>query len=425
MASPWHAELTSAGEASLDSVAAAADGRVAVTFGAAGAASLGGAELTPPTGGGGVALVAPGGAPAWSRVVSVRPGAVALTADAVIAAVGGHGEVDLGGDAPVALRGEPGAALWALARADGGTRWTAPLGSTDWVVVRALAALPDGGVVAGGSFAGTLRAGARVVTAAGAADGFVVRLGPDGAVAWLVRLGGIRGDAVTGVAPAGDGLAIAGTFTGDAELRGVALAPADDRSIAPDGFVARLHGDGAVAWARSFGGAREDAVAGVAVTDGGTIAVAATLRGDAVVEDRLVATRGLADAALITWDGAGSRRGVALIGGPDLDTATAIAAIGEDLVVAATYAGGVTLGGDRLEARGGDGALIAVLDASGEPVRTRDVPGMGRETVSALAGTPAGWAAVVRHTAGAQLDDIVLSAPADPYGGAALFFRGE
>ena len=53
------------------------------------------------------------------------------------------------------------------------------------------------------------------------------------------------------------------------------------------------------------------------------------------------------------------------------------------------------------------------------------VAGMGRETVSALAGTPAGWAAVVRHTAGAQLDDVALSAPADPYGGAALFFRGE
>jgi hypothetical protein len=299
------------------------------------------------------------------------------------------------------------------------------VGATEWAVIRAIAAVGDGDVIAAGSFAGTLRAGDRVVSSAGASDGFAVRLGPDGVVRWLIRIGGEYADAIAAVAPAPDGAVVGGTFTSVADARGVPLMPIDAESIAADAFVARLDDDGGVMWAQAFGGESDDAVAGVAVTGDGTFAVAATLRGTAFVDDKVIATRGLADAALITFDGAGHRRAVALIGGDDYDTAAGLAALGGDLVLAASYSGRVFLGDTRLDGAGGDGALIAVLDKSGEILRVHDIAGDGRETVAALAATPSGWAAALRHTAGATLDTTTLPAPADPYGGAAIAFRGE
>jgi outer membrane protein assembly factor BamB len=392
----WHLEVEAAG--GFDAIALAGDGRVA-------------------TGYGGVTL-ASAGQVVWTRpLAEVR--ALAFAGDAVVAAVTGTGE---------GFRGDPGAALVALAASDGAERWRRPIGATGWVIVRALAAMPDGDVVAAGSFNGTLRAGDAVVSAGGASDGFVLRAGPAGEVRWLVRIGGERADAIAAVAAApgrGRGLAVGGTFTGVADARGVALEPVVPEAFRADGFVARLADDGTVSWAKGFGGESDDAVAGVAITRSGLVAVAATLRGDALADGKVVSTRGLADAALITFDDRGSRRAVALIGGNDYDAASALAARGDDLVLAASYSGRVVLGDAALDAAGGDGALIAVLDGSGEAVRVHDVAGVGRESVPALAGAPGGWAAAVRHTAGARVGDTTLTSPADPYAGAGIVVRPE
>ncbi|MCB9563588.1 MAG: hypothetical protein H6708_24585 [Kofleriaceae bacterium] len=356
--------------------------------------------------------------------MAAPPGAVAISGDLVVAALAADGAIDLGG-ATVALRGQPGAVLWGLGAGDGEPRFTVPIGATDWVVVRDLAGLPGGDVAVAGSFTGTLRLGDRVVSSAGSTDGFVARVGGDGTPRWLIRIGGADGDGVSGVAAAPDGVAVAGTFAGEAEIRGVALTSLDD-TILPDGFVASLDGDGGVRWARTFGSSEDDQVAGVAVTPGGVVAVAATIRGvGAAIGDRGVMVRGLADAVVVAWDAAGTRRLTRVIGGQDLDTASAIAAVGDELVVGVTYAGTVALDSTTLTADGGDGAAIVVLDGRGEIRRALDVAGPGRETVAALAGTPAGFAAVIRHTAGATLDGATLAAPADPYGGGAILVRGE
>jgi hypothetical protein len=273
-----------------------------------------------------------------------------------------------------------------------------------------------------------MRAGDQVVSAAGLSDGFAVRVGPAGEVRWLIRIGGERGDAIAAVAAApgkAGGVVVGGTFTGTADARGVVLEPIVGEAFAADGFVARIDDDGAVRWAKAFGGERDDAVAGVAILHSGLVAVAATLRGDALVDGKVVSTRGLADAALITFDDRGSRRAVALIGGGDYDSATGLAARGDDLVLAATYSGKLVLGDASLDADGGDGALIAILDPSGEAIRVLDIAGAGRETAAALAAVPAGWAAAIRHTAGARIGGAVITSPADPYAGAAIVVRGE
>lgn len=420
---PWTSAVETAGVASADAVATVGDGRVAATFQASGAATIGGQELASPVGGGAVAMLAAGGGVTWTRALGGKPAGVAIAGELVVVGVGGTGSVDVAG-APLALRGQPGAAVVALGAADGADAWAVSVGSTDWVVIRAIAAV-GGDVIAVGSFAGTIRAGDRVVSSAGASDGFAVRVGPDGKVRWLIRIGGEYADAIAAVASAPDGAILGGSYTSVADARGVPLEPIDPESISADAFVARIDDDGEVMWAQGFGGESDDAVAGVAVTADGTFACAATLRGTAFIDDKVVSTRGLADAALITFDGGGHRRAVALIGGDDYDTAAGLAALGNDLVIAAAYSGKLFLGETRLDGAGGDGALIAVLDRSGEVVRVHDVSGDGRETVASVAASPGGWAAALRHTAGAVLDDATLPAPADPYGGAAIAFRGE
>jgi hypothetical protein len=218
---------------------------------------------------------------------------------------------------------------------------------------------------------------------------------------------------------------IGGTFTGDADVRGVLLAPIDPDSIAGDGFVARLADDGSCAWVLPFGGASDDAVAGVAVTRDGTIGVAATLRGDADVDGEIISTRGLADAALIVLGADGHRRTVALIGGGDYDSAAAIAARGDELALAASYAGEIVVGDTRLPGDGGDGALIAVFDRDGGVHAVHDVAGPGRETVTGLAGAPGGWVAAIAHSAATQVDGDSFGAPSSPLGGAALIARAQ
>jgi hypothetical protein len=407
----WQVAIETTGTIGVGGLAVLGDGRVAVAATASARAAIGAVELAGDTGGAAVVVLAPGGAPRWSRPIGGTPRALAAGDARVVVGLGGQGTIQVG-DTPVVLRGEPGAALASLATADGAIEWALPVGATGWAMIRAVAVTDDGGAVAVGSFAGTLRAGARVVTAGGPSDGFAVRVDPAGQVAWLI----------TAVAAGGDGLVVGGTFSGDADARGVALTAMEPRSASADGFVAALDPDGAVRWARSFGGAKDDAVAGVTITADGLIGVAATLRGDVLVDDRAVSTRGLADGAVITYDGKGTRRAVALIGGADYDTAAGIGALGVDLVFAGAYAGDLVLGASRLESRGGDGSLVAVLDGSATAVKVHDLAGDGRETVAALGAALPGWAAAVQHTAGLA---GAAPAPADPYGGVVIVFRGE
>ena len=379
-------------------------------------------------------LEAGGAKLAWSRSTAAAPGPLAIAGDEIVATIGVTGAVALD-DQQVAVRGAPGALVIGLDARTGATRWTQPLGATGWTTVAQVAALPGGDVAIGGSFAGTLRAGAAVVTSAGASDGFVARLGPRGEVRWLARVGGKGADTIAGVAALGDRIAVAGTFMDAIDFRGVPLAPVHSDVPWSDGFVAAMGGDGRVAWARAFGSKEPDDVIGVAVTRSGRIAVAGTVRGvtylgagaasvtAGAVEDW--SGHGTADALVALWDASGEPVGSVLLGGADYDGARAIAARGDELVVGGWFAGTMDLAGKTFQAGGGDDAFVVGLDDNARVVRATALSGDGREDLSALAGGPAGWAAGVAFTTAASFGDVHLAAPADPDGGCAVLFRAR
>jgi hypothetical protein len=340
-----------------------------------------------------------------------------VSAGQVVAALGGTGSV-----AEIVLRGEPGAVVAALDASTGAIAWKLAIDATEWSVISSLAATSEG-VLVGGTFAGTLRAGSRVVSSAGKTDGFVARLDARGGIAWLIRVGGPGPDAVQGVAAAGDQIAIAGTFSGTADLLGKPLVPVDERSPASNAFIAELDAAGTPRWVDTFGGQADQSIAGVAIDVGGRIAVAASVRDTVHVGGGDLVASGPADGLVAWWAKGGARGAALLIGGADFDGLRAITAAGDHVVVAGFYSGALRLGDRSLAAVGGDDAFLAEIDATGRVIAAWPVSGDGREEITALSAAPGGFVAGIAHTAAARVESDALPSPHDPLSGAAIIFR--
>jgi hypothetical protein len=357
-----------------------------------------------------------GGALRWRADLPGAGGPLARTGELVIAATAARG-----GDLDV--RGEPGALLTALDAKTGIPRWRLALHATGWVVVTALAPDDRGGVVAAGAFTGTLRAGAAVVSSGGGSDGFWARISAAGAVVDLGRMGGPGADAIQGAGARGDQLVLAGAFSPGADLRGMALDALDPRSSTPDAFVAALELDaGRPRWTAVLGGDGEDAVVGAAIDARGRIAVAAQLRGTARVHGRELRAEGDGDALVAWWDPHGAAGPVLRVGGSGPDSAAAIAASGDRVVLGVVFRGALRAGGLTLQSAGSDDAAAIALDG-GAVSGVWHAAGPGREEVVALAGAPGGFAWAIAHTAGARVDADSIAPPADPLAGGAVIVR--
>ncbi|MBK9029915.1 MAG: hypothetical protein IPL61_01000 [Myxococcales bacterium] len=380
-----------------------------VAWGVDGRAALAGVAIVGDVGylaGGRTLARVDGGAPTWSIDLPADGGAVAATDALVAVAVAGTGPLD---GLPLGLRGEPGAAIIARAARDGAARWLVGVGATEWVTVRALVARGDGFALAG-TFAGTLRIGDHVLTSAGSADGFWAVLGADGAVRTVHRMGGAGADAVAGIAGLADGtLAIAGTYAGPAELDDAAL-PALYDTDAADGFVAVVTDEGAMVWARTWGGPTGDACAGVVATADG-VAVAGTVRGVADVAGRRVEARGAADGLVTYFDARGSVRATVIVGGADFDGVTAIAGHGDDVVVGGWFSGTLAGPAAALVAIGGDDPMVARVRPEGVVALTA-LASPGAATIPAIAADDRGWLVALTSATAARFADAAVPAGA-------------
>ena len=368
-----------------------------------------------------------GAAVAWKVALAGSGGPIAATSGLLVATLTGTGRIGLREQIDMSptnppVHGEPGAALVALDAATGAARWRTTVDASEWCVVAAMAAAPDG-VIVGGSFAGSLRIRDRVVASGGRSDGFVARLTVTGEVAWLVRVGGSGPDAVQGVAIHGPRVAIAGTFAAGADLLGHELPAFDDKSPYADAFVAALDAKGAWVWSATFGGKPAETVAGVAIDNAGRVVVAANARDVVHIGGEDLVARGLSDGLVAWWTQDGTASHAVMLGGPDFDGLRAIASVGDRIIVAGFYSGAMRLGDEAIAAGGGDDAFLAALDVRGNVVDHWEVSGVGREEVTALAAVPGGFIAGVAHTAAATVAGAALPAPKDPLGGAAIVVR--
>jgi hypothetical protein len=364
----------------------------------------------------------------WSSSVPGSVGAMAATETGVFVALSSSGRWSLATGSettgkPLDLHGDPSTVIASLDAKTGHAAWQLVFDATEWAVVTSLAPAP-GGVVVGGTFAGTLRAGTKVVASAGKSEGFVASVRSDGALRWLVRVGGQGADSVQGVAARGDRVAIAGTFAAGADLLGTPLQPYDEKSPFADGFVAELDANtGARVWSSTFGSKADDAVAGVAIDSTGRVAVAATAREPIRVGGSDHDVRGASDGIVAWFTPTGDAGATAVIGGTDFDGLRAIVAVDDRVVVAGFFSGTLALGKQSITAGGGDDAFVATVNAAGGVESSWQIGGPGREEVVALASVPGGFLAGIAHTAAAVIGDDKLPAPQDPATGAALVQR--
>lgn len=149
------------------------------------------------------------------------------------------------------------------------------VGCIDWVLriggamnerATAIAFSPDGDWLIAGWFEGTATAGSTMLTSAGNADLFVVRVNPGGTVQWAVRAGGAGNDRPTGIGVGADGrIHVAGQYDG-AFHPGVPLDPLPSASVGS--FLLVLDESGAPASAVAVGGEGVE-VHGLAVSEAG------------------------------------------------------------------------------------------------------------------------------------------------------------
>jgi hypothetical protein len=268
-------------------------------------------------------------------------------------------------------------------RFDAGCGSTVPYGAADVILVRlsprgicewqlrwgagsgrawatAVATGEDDAIYVTGAFTGTLPLGKTSLTSAGDTDGFVVKLSPDGAVVWARAFGGPEADQVSSVSVFGKIVAVGGSFRG-------AMGALTSAGGA-DGFYASLATSGQVMYAERVGGPEDDAVHAV-VTDGARLVATGSFRGRATCRHGALASTGNGDVFVIA-DGQAKRYGSE---GEEAALAVALAPDGS-IVLGGHFDRAIDFGGGTLEGRG---AFVARLGSY--------TYALGQGAVSALA----------------------------------------
>lgn len=254
----WRVAIGTAGEDQVTGVAITPDGQriaaVGFTSGTLAAGGGGGEDAF-------VRVIGARGTTVWTRqfgtAAADRALAVAFAPDGDLIVVGVTG----GGLAGQPHAGAEDLFVTRLAGSDGATRWTRQFGTAVNDRAAAVAVAPDGWIaVAGtsnGAFAGP---------GAGSSDAFVLRLEANGSEAWRRVVGTPQSDQGEGVAVAPDGGILLAGYT-----FGAVAAP---NAGASDGFLVRLEPDGGETWRRQWGTFAFEAARAVAVDRLGQIAVA-------------------------------------------------------------------------------------------------------------------------------------------------------
>jgi hypothetical protein len=265
--------------------------------------------------------------------------------------------------------------------------WAASAGGTDYEDALGLSALPDGGAIVTGEFGTTATFGAVTLTSSGFGDVFVARVDADGAWTWATRAGGTMGDVGLSVSALPDGGAIvAGRFAGTASFGATALTSAGSQ----DAFVARISPDGAWTWATRAGGADADQAHGVSASSDGGAIVAGRFQGSATFGATVLTSAGASDVfvAHVTADGAWTW--AARAGGTSFAEALYLSSLPDGGAIATgRFEGTATFGTTTLTSAGSYDVFVARIDPSGTwtwATRAGGTGPQGAGGVSALLG---------------------------------------
>jgi hypothetical protein len=184
-----------------------------------------------------------------------------------------------------------------------------------------------------GSFRGTADfdpgPGVFILTSAGQADSFVVRLDAVGRLVWARSFGGTNSDLTTGVAvDAARNVYVVGSFFGTVDFDpGAGSFPLTSAGVR-DGYIVKLDAVGNLVWARQLAGIDSLGIESIAVDRGGNVCVVGHFQGTADLDPgpgfAPRTSAGDDDAFVVKLDTDGTFASAGSIGGSAQDVAAAV-----------------------------------------------------------------------------------------------------
>jgi hypothetical protein len=288
-------------------------------------------------------------------------------------------------------------AFVARVNADGRPAWTQQIGGALVDIGHGLAlGARDTLYVTGRFNARATFPGGITRTSRGQGDAFLIQFDRNGALRWLVQIGGSTDDAGFSVAPLGDDVIVVGLFSGTAtfpQADGSAVTTLSSAG-ANDIFVARYNGAGELVWARQAGGPDNDAARSVAVDSAGAIYLTGSFSATAAFSSpgaaQQLTSAGRADIFVASYGPNGDLRRVTSAGGAQNDVGLGIAldAAGNGYLTG-SFTAQATFGQQALSGAGVQ-IVLARLDQHGQFQQAVQAGGAGTDEGRGIAVAPNG-----------------------------------
>jgi hypothetical protein len=353
------------------------------------------------------AQLEPAGEALWGRLVGGNMDDeafdVAIAPDGDIVVAGAvKDEVDFG-LGPTSAKGNRD---WAVMRyaPDGSIRWAVRAGGSGDDAATGVAVDTNGDVYVTGHFQGSTDLIPGGVSASGTYDAIVIKYAKaNGAVIWSQPVTGSGAELGKGIAVAGSLVFATGAFTTSSLTIGTATL--SNQGGADIYLTAFATADGALTWARPFGGADEDLPADIDASGTGPLAVVGTYKMTVNFGGGVRPNGGKKDLFVVAVDRAtGMYLWDRTFGGNSDDFAQRVA-VGDmgEVIVVGEYEGTIALGGAVLPNSQGLEGFVAKYDMSGAHQWSRGFAGSGNDLTRGVDVGPGGTV-VVTGTIGQAVD---------------------
>lgn len=238
----------------------------------------------------------------------------------------------------------------------GKRRWDKRFGDTSTQECNAIAADADGNVAITGSFQGWVNFSGTPVQSAGSIDVFLAKFGSDGGVLWSHAFGSVSEQSGQAVAMSPDGgVIVGGFFAGSINLGGGSLNDPGSSNI----FIAKFDGSGTHAWSRSYGDAETQFLESLAVDGCGDVLATGYFSGAVDFGGGALTANGLDDMFVLKLGPKGEHVWSKAFGDEAGQYGVAIAAgAGGHAFVAGQFEGALNMDGG-LQTKGGYDALLS------------------------------------------------------------------
>ena len=253
-----------------------------------------------------------------------------------------------------------------------------------------------------------------------ATQGYLVKVGADGKLAWAQTFGAERDDVANAVAVRGDTIVVAGSF-----LDTIKIGDFTKKSSgSDDAIVIAYTKDGVAQWAWNIGGIDSDGANAVAATPDGGWVIGGSFSNVVEFANTSYKTRGGTDAMLIKLAASGELEWFKQFGGAYQDTINHVAVDAQgNIVVQGVFKDLSDWGGEKLRAGGGSDydVVLAKYDLNGDHLWSQRFGNAFNDVAGGVTIDPSGFITMVgsfdksvsfgkgdEHTAAGESDIFVV-----------------